>query len=515
MPEPSVDPEKYSIEEMMERLKRRGDDAKELVTREDGSQVMKMRKRKRRTNQAVNQETKRNQRVYMIQIAGFVFIAALLFLVGIIGVVYSNSVSFRKGLVEKAEATSGAKVDMKQFRMNPVTANSSRVSMSWPEGNVLSWFEVTSPEAKIAPASFIGNVFSGEEIVALKGDLVLRAPVQGEEVVFFKSSKAKPIFVFNRYSLPSLNIYFGGEKLPTNMLEKTEASYFPISGKKRGEIRLNGGLFKFGDWPHLNLERSYIKHTGSELDIKSMKFTIPIGTKQRGVDLGSIDFSGVIQPLQANTTHELAVSIETFRLSYLLGSDLGRLFLGSVMTKEVSGSNFFRFSPDSVEEALLELSLVHALDSRVDISQFDFLNYLALLLDERWYELPYFENDVSFLLRRQGDLVEIKNILLEQKGRMAIRGNLTTKEGGIIAGALNVGIPGNLISGSKNIKLDRVFGPLEDGYRWVKIEVGGTGAAPIDNFRQLYKGTNEDAVIEETKEDKDKPDSFDSLIEGD
>jgi len=517
MPEPTTEPDKYSIDEMMDRLKKRGseDDQGELVTRADGSQVVKLKKRKRRSNQAVNSETKRNQRVQMLQIAGFVMILVLFFLVAGVGIIYANSKGYREDLVAKVESASGAKVAFKQFRMNPATANVDRLTMEWPSGNALSKLEMFSAIAKIAPASFLGNVLSGEEVVARKGDIILTAPVAGEASGYGSGSGEKRPIQFSRYSIPQLNVYFGKEKSSSNMLEKTEASFFPSLTAGQGEIRCNGGLLRFKDWPPMALDRFYTKVREKELRIQSMRFTIPTVSDQRDTDKGTIDFTGTLKPLDADTTHRLTANVDSFRLSYLLGADLGRFFIGRVNTNEVSDSNFLNLTPDSVEETLLELTLSHALDSRIDISGFKFLRLLALTLEDGWYELPNFDGDVTMVLQRRGQKVELSGINFEQRGKMVLRGSIKGGEAGKISGTIQVGVPETMIIASENDRLDRMFRPIREGYRWLELEIGGTSALPIDNFKRLY---DEAALVEKAEEDSsvsDTPDTFDGLIETD
>ena len=65
--ESSTDQSNYSVDEMMERL-RRGEREKqssedgELVTREDGTQVMRVRRRKRRSKQPEAEARKKTKR---------------------------------------------------------------------------------------------------------------------------------------------------------------------------------------------------------------------------------------------------------------------------------------------------------------------------------------------------------------------------------------------------------------------------------------------------------------------
>jgi hypothetical protein len=513
MSEPSSEQDKYTIDEMMDRLKGR-DQAdspdSELVTRSDGTQAMKVRKRRRRTDQTVNTETKRNQRVQIIQITGFVVLIIALGLIAGIGILYANSASFRDGLSAKSESVSGAKVVLKQFRMNPATANSAQMTMEWPAGNVLNSMSLRTIVAKIAPVSFLGKIFSGEEIVAATGELIVKAPSAGEPVRFSKAEQGVSPFKFNRYSVPALDIFFGGEKRYSNMLEKTEVSLYPGSLPGRSEVRFVGGLLKAESWPQMELDRSYMKIFGGSIDVMSLRFMIPTVKNTANQEKGFIDFSGKIQPLDTDATHVLAAVMESFRLNYLLGADLGRFILGRVETKEVSDSNFLVVKPGSDELPVLELTLGNALNSRIDLSGFNFLSKLSIGLNEDWYELPNFDNEISMLVKRQGERVEIREIKFEERGRMAVRGRLVNGAGGAISGELQIGLPEGIVVGSKNKKIDMMFGQVREGYRWVELIIGGTSAVPTDNFMELYDAA--ESSVKEKPEISPK-DSFEGLID--
>jgi len=93
------EPEKYSIDEMMDRLKtpasETSDDG-ELVTRADGSKAIRVRKRKRRSSQPHKEETHRNRKARIVQVsAALVLVFAAALAVGA-AVIYSNSSPFGK-----------------------------------------------------------------------------------------------------------------------------------------------------------------------------------------------------------------------------------------------------------------------------------------------------------------------------------------------------------------------------------------------------------------------------------
>ena len=517
MPEPTQEPDNYTIGEMMERLKSQssstGDEGK-LVTRADGSQAVKMKKRKRRTNSKRDKIAEQNHRFQLIQIAGFVIFLVLLLLIGGIGIVYANSPMFRKSLISKATDITGAEVEVNQFRMNPVNAKALKVTMQWPEWHVLDFFQGSDATADISPVSFTGKKFQGAQLVASKGFLSLKAP--GERSAT-EAVEEMPEIAFGRYSIPQFDLYFGAARNGKMMLSKTEVSIYPTSIQGRGEIRFNGGHLKISGWPELELDRAYINFRDKELHVKSMRFQVPQKSMKNSVDDGSIDLTGTIHPLELDATHSLNVTMDSFHFSYLLGQDLGELFEGDVMTIPEQGSNLLKFTPKAVDEmATLDLQVTNALDSQIELSGFKFLGSLALMLEDKWFEKPVFESPVSARIRRIGNKVEMTEISFEKRGRMALRGSLISQGGGKISGSLRVGIPDVILGISKNQRTHEMFSPVQGEYRWVDLEIGGTGAMPQDNFKQLFQAApaNEESGASERGLEENAVDTFESLING-
>lgn len=519
MPDFNIDPEKYSIDEMLDRLKSRNDsssqDDGELVTRSDGTTALKVRKRKRRTDQTKDKLKAHNQRIQLVQIAGFmIFMVALLFIGGGL-ILYSNSSVFYDDFITKIESATGSKAKIQQFRMNPVTASAARLEINWPKEHALERLEANSLRAKIAPISFFGRFFQGQEAVADKGNLFLKAPQFQDSLSDQTASSELSKIKFGRYSVKSLNIFFSEQQPWSQMIENVEASYLPVKTSKGDEIRLNQGLLKMKGWPSLQLDRAYIQVRDQEFDIKSMRFQMPTKSNQKIHESGSINLSGIIKPSGENMTHQLSVGLDSFQISPLLGNSLGRFFQGKAVTNPDETSNTLQFTPGSGQDALLRLNISNALDSRIALAQFEFLGQLAIALDDRWYEFPFFDDEVKLIIKRSGDMIQLEEIDLLQRTRMVVRGSLTVKdETGSISGTLKIGVPQIIITASKNRRLDALFGPVIEGYRWIQLEMGGTGVTPVDNFKELYDAVNLSSNAEvKTGSSANDVDSFDRLIE--
>ncbi|MFM2198682.1 MAG: hypothetical protein RLZZ505_2114 [Verrucomicrobiota bacterium] len=507
MHQQNSDKEKYTIDEMMGHLKKRqsGEAEPELVTRSDGSQALKVKKRKRRTDQTANKDTQLKKRIQIGQIAGAVLLLTILVLVVGVGIIFVNSAGYRESLTSKLEISSGAKVDMEQFRMNPLAANTRKATLQWPLGNVLDKFELLGVTAKISPSSFVGRSFTGDEILAESAKLLLKAPDPSKPLRHVPKSEDGLSVKFSRYAVSSLDIKFGG----IGALTKTEASMFPATVTGQSEMRFSGGTLQLSAWPALLLDRSYIKIRNPELQIQSMRFQLPESDRQ---SLGGcIDFSGTLSPVDAAGTQVLSAKLEDFPLSYLVGVDLGRFFVGKVDSVEIPDSNFLSFDIDAPETAKLESTVTKAEGGRVDMSGFKFLQMLAVAFNDRWYEFPVFDDDVTMVIKRMGENTSMSDLNLVKRGRMVVRGDFFNGEGGAIKGKLRIGIPETTLIASGDKKLIRMFGQLREGYRWVDIEISGTGALPDDNFRTIYTDTSsgESAAPGQTA----PRDSFEDLIE--
>jgi len=391
--------------------------------------------------------------------------------------------------------------------MNPIEANASKTKFTWPGGNVLDKLDLGSITAAISPSTFVGDTFGGDEIVAASAKLSLKASDPSNPVRHVSRPAGALPVKFSRYAASSLDINFGG----FGGLSGTEGSLFPAPVAGQSELRFSGGLLKLTDWPQLSLDRSYIKVRNSELQIKSMRFNIP-GADDLKSSGGFIDFSGALTPIGFYGTHTLSASLSNFPLSYLLGGDLGRFFVGRVDSVEIPDSNFLSFDVDSPENARLEVTATNALESRIDMSGFKFMQSLAVAFSDRWYEIPIFDDDVTLVVKRAGQKSNISGINLVKRGKMVVRGELFNGEGGMIKGELRIGIPETTVIASGDKKLARMFGNVREGYRWIDVEIGGTAALPEDDFRTQYIDTSSEKPS--VTEDEAPQDSFEDLIEG-
>lgn len=486
MPPAPSEPEKYSIDEMMERLKTAPTDGQQngqLVTREDGSQAIKVRKRKRRSSQSPKGDDNSLRRARILQVSGalvLLFTAALA--VGS-AVIYANSSPFREKLLRDVGNASGAQVDLQQFRMNPRTANAGQLLLNWPQGNILKRLNVSQLSAEIFPSSFLGKSLNGEEIIVNAATLNLQIPKAGDPLTYDSADRGDSAINFNRYRARALNVTVGDEAAPVISLLQSEGSLTPRNLNGRSHLSLYQGSLGIANWPKFRLDRALIEFHGAETDIIGLRI---LNEKD---DRGSFELSGTIFPYRPQQPSSLAVRLDSFDLTGLIGPELGRFFSGRVDSPPAAKSNYLSFMPSGNPTPRLEITYRAASTSHLEIHGLPFLSALSQILEYKWFEQPIFDPNSSGCISRQADTVTLHDLKLESKGHLMVQGEISSTKDQTLTGNLRIGVADGIIATSKNIRLKAIFGEPVDGFCWMTLQLGGSAAAPTDTFKSLFAAT--------------------------
>lgn len=501
------EPEKYSIDEMMERLKHRPAEDPlhdgELVTRADGTTAVKVRKRKRRSHQPHKEERRHNRRARMFQVSGALILVMLAVLAAVAGIVYANSAPFIQGLVKKIGVSSGAEVELQQFRMNPTSANAGGVTLTWPEGNAIREIKTRGVRAEVFPASFLGKSMVGEEVTAVESTMTLRIPDSSKPARVVPAGEGLLPVRFKRYASHKFNLNVGEPTAPLVRMLNSEASLLPESAVGRTQLLLNNGDITIVGWPKLRLDRSHIEFRGSEVDVIGMR--IRHETDSEGV----FELKGTVSPYAPDRASTLAATLESFQLGGISGPEFAKLFAGRLDTESSAKSNYLSFTPGPNPGATMVLEVRNSLGSTMEVSSFPFLMGLVEALDNKWFVKPVFESDVKGVLRREAGGVALTEINFQNKDYMALRGDVQMSADRRLSGTLEVGITEAMIKSARIRRLDAMFGPSKEGYRWVSLTIGGTVAGPTDNFLALFEAASKP----ETATPANKIPSFEDLTQ--
>jgi hypothetical protein len=475
MPQPS-EPEKFSIDEIIDRLKNPPDEEPlregELVTREDGTQAIRVRKRKRRSQQPQKAELKHQRRIRMIQVSAVLVVILMAVFAFGSAIIYANSAPFREKIMRMIGTSSGAQVKLEQFRVNPARAVAGQVILTWPEGNVMRELAIRSASAEISPSSFFGK------------SLRLAAPRPGEPLRAAPPAGGSTPVRFNRYAISKLQVRIGDQAQPLALLQDAESSFQPENASGRPLLLLNRGTITMRGWPKIRLDRSHIEFRGSEMDIVGMRLL------HESDNRGTMELDGTVSPYAADRPSVLAVRLESFPLSGIAGTDMGKLVSGRISTVPTPKSNQLSFTCGSEPATSLAVSFRNPAAESMEIHGFPFLTNLAQELKDKWFERPAFEVDATGALLRTDSSVTLKDLDWQNKGRMAVRGRLTCTTDRQLSGELRIGLAPAMVETAPNRRLEALAGPVEEGFRWFTLKISGNTATPVDDFLKLLEAAN-------------------------
>lgn len=484
-------PDRYSIDEMMDRLKHQPSQAghnpeREMVTREDGSQVIRVRKRKRRTHQPHRDAIRRHRRARLIQVTTAVCALLALMLGGGGALLYSNSKLYLDRLTLLITQMTGAKAEITQFRVNPVAASAQSVKLEWPEGNPLRQLNIRGLQGDISIGTLLSKSLIGEELKAQDGVLNVREPVAGAQAAFKIDSMLAGVIAFERNTVNKLRITYGEPSAPSLWLDGTEASLLPRTEARPAQIMLTRGSFGMPgkSIPKLRLNRAHIERMDDGIRILSMRL---LHESDNVGELKLSDPDGTFG-LDQEGWHHLKVEMQSFLMSGLGGLELGQLFPNRINTAGLEKPSELKFKPTETIQGSFTVHFTQPAGSAFEIVGLPFLGTLSGILQDEWYQVPAFIEEVGGTLECSAIDVALHDLELKERSRMAIRGQIQfQRHQRRLTGELRVGLPESVLATTNSPHFNGLFGPEEEGFRWVELKIGGTMSAPTDNFWELYQ----------------------------
>jgi hypothetical protein len=480
-PDSPQEPENYSLDEMMQRLKERGHDEGELVTRADGTTAIKVKKRKRRSKQPHKEQAKRTQRLRILQLGLVFFLIAGVLALATGMLFYYNSSAFREATREKIAAWSGAEVELVSFTVSPNNAKCDGANFTWPAGNYLRQLQVAHPSAHLDISSFLGKKWGGTSVVSKSGKLIFSdADADSPKRVGELPTDGVFPFAFSSYRCEKLDII--GQKAdhqPWFTIEGTEASL--VKTTRGTQTRFVGGMFKLNGFQPMRLDRGSIYFELGQMRCENLRLRPLSGN-------GILEMENSIQ-LYSPEKSQIQVMLEEFPIELLLGNELDIIFNGHVDTPTTAINRLFSVTPGDLSSLKLQIGFRGSERDALTIRNLPFLGELSRELQNPEYARQYVFPD-----RLEGELVrtmsetKIQGLRMEKKGHFIILGEVMAKSNEL-SGTLQVGLPNSLLFDEDMHRvLKEVFTRQEDGYLWCEVKLSGQPGKPQDNFAaQLEK----------------------------
>ena len=468
MSKKSPEQRSYSVDEMMERL-RDGEREKlsqpqgEMVTRPDGTQVMRVRKRKRRSKQPGAREAKnaQRQRKSAMVLAAIGIGLLLVLAVGLLLVLAKyNSRGFQSALEERIAGNVGAEVAIKGLSVTPLKARAKSLSLTWA-GRYLDSLILKDLSTEVGIGGLVGADWGGEELVARSGRLQvgLTAPVS-ERGEALRRESAKP-FLFRNYQCSLMTVEFGDRRKGGVLLKNSEMTLRDSEGGGV-QLLLRGGILDMAGWVPLKLDNGLALLANGAMEIVSLRAMPKEGD-------GEALFKS-LEPVQPGRPLVLALELKEFPLEVLAGAGMDAV-LGGVVNS--TGGTIHMEDPASgTADLRIEFSGTEAY-----LAGFPFLENMRTLFGDTDYVRPSFES-VRGICRRDADGIELQNLEMEQADQMKLRGSIAVAKGGILSGRLELGIPESKAITATGRKRYGMFSDPKSGFCWVSIDLDGTVKTP-------------------------------------
>ncbi|WP_367872307.1 hypothetical protein [Luteolibacter sp. Populi] len=482
MPLPDSEPENYSIDDMMDRLRSRGDGAKDdsaqLVTREDGSQAYKVRKRKRRSQQPkkAKEQRKRGYRVALIVLAVGLLVLTGLGILG--GFLYLNSSAYRDQVTGRIRTWTGAEPKLTELGVTPVSASATILELKWPENSILDHLRLSGIKGDLMWSSLLSGKWKGTELLSHNGGTLLLRPgtLSNSKPV----TPAEPCPFQFRYRSNKFTVLMGDPAKPLFRLKDSEASLVTLDPNAGiANLQFEGGNLDTAIWGNFRLNFASLQFEGGVMRLGSLRLSPPGGGK---AELSISNPSDVALDFKGEGT-QLVLKLERMPLADLLGPSVGSWFAATVETPEDEAPGTLLFRSATKSGLALRVPFKAVAGTETSFTNLPMFVTLSSHLKDTWYQQPRFEVTRGEGVK-DGERAGIENLNLEARGRLAITGRMTVNPEGILTGTLEVGLPSSAVAASSP-QLRSLFVRQANGFLWATVTVSGTSRYPADNMESL------------------------------
>jgi len=468
--------ESYSVDAMMARLKKSerqkrhsdsADSNKEgkLVTRDDGSQVVKVRKRKRRSKQAEKKQPTTNPKLKWAILGSIIALLVILAAGTIFIIAKYNGRKFKESTESTiSDLTSADSTTITQLRVTPVSAKASKTELAWNKHSFLQSAKFSSINAKIKATSFFTSDWIGEEVVGDLGEIYLQTPLSHTETT---SDPIVSPYNFATFRCNQLDLHFGQERdAPSITGLNNVALHKQASGIYH--IVFQNGLMKIKNWPELTISSGIALLKQHHTEIEAL---LKAGENYTG----ELTIKGRI-PRSTTQAVVLDIKAKDYPIQELLGKGLGRIIKGDIRSD--MGSLSYNYKKPTADA----LSFIMPFNTtELRMSELPMFTDLKNLTSETRYLRPIF-NHCRGTIMRTSEGITLNDLKLISSSLLSMQGNISVNAKGDLSGTLTVGIPKRQLDKKSP---PRAFTGPHDGFYSTTVTLSGSIHNPNDNLSEL------------------------------
>lgn len=487
------DQDSYSLDEMMRRLRDRGqsdtENEPQLVTREDGTQVYRVKKRKRRTRQP-HKEAESRRRKRTLVIVGLV--TTMVFLLGIGGLVWVmqlNSSGYeakvRQGLVD----WSGAEVELTGFRATPVSVGVDLMRLTWPNAAL----RVNSLSGDVTLDSHLTGRWKGEMLNCGAAELVFSPPAGAAAPA---AGEAPPEITFLApVRVGRTTMKFGVDPAKPGFAVYDARVIFTPGSSDISESRLvmEGGKFSLGNWGRFLVNIGSFSYQQGRGRLGTMVIQ-PDGESDGEIRLVGKEDNAI--PLDGGT-YEAQATFSKVPSAVMFGKGLGGILQSRFESPGDGEPGLLSVTPGDLDSLKLEGLLTTTGRDLVELRKLPMLTSLVNLLGSpRLGEPSLLLREPIRFERGMDGTCKLAGMDLESAGVLRIQGYMAELPGGTLTGLLQVGVHRSIAELADTRKLERVFREQRDSYYWVPVTLSGTVQSPADNLGETIRSGGSTAAPE-------------------
>ncbi len=439
---------------------------KVLITREDGTQVYKVKKHKRSKKQDLKEKMPRQNPAVKWTVITLLAMMIIIPLVGVLFVVAKyNGKPFKEFTEGNAQTITNAQnVTLSTLKVTPVAIQAKSAKFSWADESYIKRITLNKIEARLHPRTFISNNWIGDDISAATGNIQLQIPTGALEAT--EDALQESVYEFGALRCLDLSIHFGNsDKAP--VITNTLTTVRRTDEGARNYI-FQGGLLVAPNWPNLQFTSTLITDQNNQLKIKAL-----IESK---ISEGEIRLNGSIPKFSKNEVN-VSATVTDFPIEEFINEGLSKLLTGSISS--TTGKVTYDFNKDSQEALKMEIPFQSDSLEMTGLPMFSFLSKLTHI---HKYNKPTF-NHCTGIITITSKSIHISNLNLVSNQFMTIQGELSSDIKGEVTGNLNVAIPRGIIKNRTN----SLFRNPSNGFYSTNVTISGNIHNMSDNLKENFE----------------------------
>lgn len=458
---------------------------REVVTRPDGSKVVRITKRRKRMLTEMDKQ-KRGRKSFMLGLLCLFLISCVM--VGVFMwrmAVMSSDVYFAEKQEELREIWGATHLTVTGAGIDGHILHADVIEAEFPETSMVKRVRMTDVETELSSLSFLSSKVKAELVKIGNMDMQLHSAAKHLQM---PKAQKESFWEFNRVECNNFSLSFADtDSAPVSIRNTKAYMYYPRANKATSVVILNEGLFNMKGWQSIRINNAKITISPNAIEDFVLQGTTNTGEKVAEEVRTSIGFYGKIMngaelagPYLMDSDNIPLADFTDARFDYVFSGNTTASLRGRKHAKASVLLPFDQFAPVFGGEMALE---------NVCITGFPVLMQMLEHIEpvKRRAYMPVKMNRALVKISHQEDGVqlEIPDSGMMERDLLNVRGTMKVDKNNNLSGKLEYAMPSIL---TRVEYPDGVSDPLfrEMGeWAWISTTLRGKANHPDDNTSEL------------------------------